>query len=48
MPQVRDWYVLHLRRRKPGPAARQFVDFVRKDGPDIMRGIYGPDFGAGA
>lgn len=47
MPQIRDWYVLHLKRRKPGPAAQQFVTFVRTDGPEIMRGIYGPDFGAG-
>ena len=46
MPQIRDWYVLHLRRRKPGPAAQQFVDFVRREGPDIMRALYGPDFGA--
>jgi DNA-binding transcriptional LysR family regulator len=48
MPQLRDWYVLHLKRRKPGPAAAQFVDFVRAEGPEIMRGLYGPDFGAGA
>ena len=48
MPQVRDWYVLHLKRRKPGPAAQQFFDFVRTEGPEIMRGLYGPDFGAEA
>lgn len=46
MPQIRDWYVLHLRRRKPGPAAQQFVDFVRAEGPEIMRGLFGPDYGA--
>lgn len=48
MPQIRDWYVLHLKRRPPGPAARQFVEFVRADGPAIMRGLFGPDFGAAA
>ena len=48
MPQLRDWYVLHLSRRPPGPAARQFVDFVRTEGPAIMQGLFGPDFGAEA
>lgn len=46
MPQMRDWYVICLRRKSLGPAAQEFNDFVETEGPSFMRDFFGEDYGA--
>lgn len=40
MPVLGDWFVLHLRGKTLGPAARQFREFVKTDGPAFMREFF--------
>ncbi|WP_282604587.1 LysR family transcriptional regulator [Pelagibius sp. Alg239-R121] len=43
MPEVRNWYVLHLRGKKLSPAALNFRRFVEEEGPGFMRAFFGED-----
>lgn len=36
MPQVRTWFVVHMKARELGPSARRFTEFVRDQGPGFM------------
>ncbi|MER9714520.1 LysR family transcriptional regulator [Mesorhizobium sp. M0174] len=41
MPTMREWFVLHLKRKKLSPAAQSFKAFVRDQGPALMRRLFG-------
>jgi DNA-binding transcriptional LysR family regulator len=40
MPAVREWFVLHLKGKRLGPAAESFKAFVRDEGPGFLRRFF--------
>lgn len=46
MPELRDWYVLHLRGKTLSPAALKFRQFVETEGPGFMRNFFDENLGA--
>lgn len=41
MPDVRTWFVVHLKDRELNPAAQQFREFVANEGPAFMSEFFG-------
>ena len=41
MPELRNWYVLHLSNKNLTPAVQTFREFVRAEGPGFMRDFFG-------
>ncbi len=41
MPELRDWFVLHLRGKSLSPTARKFRQYVKDEGPAFMRDFFG-------
>lgn len=46
MPQLRDWFVVAPVKQKVVPPAKDFVEFVRREGPAIMLELFGDVFEA--
>lgn len=40
MPQLRTWFVLHMKNKHLSPAAQRFKDFVREQGPGFMEQFF--------
>jgi LysR family transcriptional regulator, low CO2-responsive transcriptional regulator len=41
MPELRDWYVLHLSNKTLTPAVLRFRDYIKSEGPGFMRDFFG-------
>ena len=40
MPELREWFVLHMHGKQLGPSARKFKDFVEAEGKGFMKGFF--------
>lgn len=41
MPELREWYVLHLIGKKLSPAALKFRSYIKEKGPEFMQEFFG-------
>jgi DNA-binding transcriptional LysR family regulator len=40
MPEIREWFILHLKGKRLSPAAETFKAFVRTEGPEFVRSFF--------